>query len=125
DLPYVRGDWFVAVAATPPLYHQILQLPDEERELATLLRLDVDEDICNDRVARAGFNGSGIARNNRLIERHEAGYGAYWRSYDFAGNAGVQNLFANPLGPGDGETAFRHDGGEIIFNLPNGLQAYL
>src|SRR5207247_5140073 len=36
------------------------------------------------------------------------------------GNTGLQNLFAHPLGPDD----FRHDGGEIIFSLPNGLQAY-
>ena len=35
-----------------------------------------------------------------------------------------KNLFAHPLGP-KGENAFEHDGGEIIFNLPNGLQAYL
>ncbi len=125
EMPLVRGDWFVAVAATPPLYHQILQLPDSERDLETLLRVETDEDIQNERVVRAGFNGSGISRNNRVIERHEAAYGAYWRSYDFAGSSGIQNLFAHPLGPGDGETAFRHDGGEIIFNLPNGLQAYL
>jgi mono/diheme cytochrome c family protein len=124
DLPYVRGDWFVTVAATPPLYQQILQLPESERELENLLRLDADDDIRSDRVARAGFNGSGISRNNRVIERHDAAYGAYWRSYDFSGNAGIQNLFTNPLGPGDGDAAFRHDGGEIIFNLPNGLQAY-
>ena len=46
------------------------------------------------------------------------------KSYDFGGNDGRKNLFAHPLGP-KGENAFEHDGGEIIFNLPNGLQAYL
>ena len=30
----------------------------------------------------------------------------------------TQNIFTHPL-------SFTHDGGEIIFNLPNGLQAYL
>src|SRR5205823_8754042 len=70
-------------------------------------------------------NGSGVSRNNRLIERHKTGYGAYWKSYDFAGNSGRQNLFAHPLGPGPDENTFQQDGGEIIFNLPNGLQAYL
>ena len=39
------------------------------------------------------------------------------KSYDFAGNVGTQNIFTHPLD-------FTHDGGEIIFNLPNGLQAY-
>ena len=130
-LSHVRGDWFVAVAARPPLYHDILQLPASERELEKLLRLDVLENIRQERVARAGFNSSGVSRNNRLIERHESGSVVYWKSYDFGGNTGKQNLFAHPLGPVAGSDTpvrhepFQHDGGEIIFSLPNGLQAYL
>jgi tetratricopeptide (TPR) repeat protein len=122
-LPWVRGDWFVAAASRPPLYHDVLQLPTTERELERLLRVDTTENIRQERVARAGFNGSGVSRNNRLIERHEAGGTVYWKSYDFSSNAGRHNLFAHPLGPG-GDQGFLHDGGEIIFNLPNGLQGY-
>jgi tetratricopeptide (TPR) repeat protein len=122
--PHVRGDWFVASASRPPLYHEVLQLPATLGELERLLRLDTAEDVRQERVARAGFNSSGVSRNNRLIERHEAGGVVCWVSYDFAGNVGRQNLFAHPLGPGGGEGAFRHDGGEVIFTLPNGLQAY-
>src|SRR5205823_2956206 len=36
-----------------------------------------------------------------------------------------RTLFAYPLGPGAGDNTFQHAGGEIIFNLPNGLQGYL
>ncbi len=124
ELPYVRGDWFVAAAAKPPLYHEILELPANERELEKLLRVDVNENIRQERVARAGFNSSGVSRNNRLIERHEAGGTVYWKSYDFANNTGRQNLFSHPIGPGGELSSFQHDGGEIIFTLPNGLQAY-
>ncbi len=124
-LPYVRADWFVATASRPPLYHDILQLPGSESELEKMLRVDVLENIRQERVVRAGFNGSGVSRNNRLIERHESGATVYWKSYDFAGNTGRQNLFAHPLGPKDSATGFLYDGGEIIFSLPNGLQAYL
>ena len=123
-LPYVRGDWFVHAASKPRLYHDILELPSTDRELEKLLKVEVAENIRNDRVVRAGFNGSGVSRNNRLIERHESPYGAYWKSYDFAGNAREKNIFSRPLGPGTGNV-FEHNGGEIIFNLPNGLQAYL
>lgn len=123
-LPYIRGDWFVAVGSRPPLYHDILQLPRSEGELEKMLRLDTRENIRQERVARAGFNSSGVSRNNRLIERHESGAVVYWKSYDFAANIGRQNLFAHPLGPGNGDASFVHDGGEIIFALPNGLQAY-
>ena len=32
---------------------------------------------------RVAFNGSGIAKNNRMLERHDAVHGYYWRTYDF------------------------------------------
>src|SRR5262245_36203108 len=60
-----------------------------------------------------------------MIERHEGAHGYYWKSYDFASSVGRQNLFTFPLGPAPGPRTFQHDGGEIIFRLPNGLQAYM
>jgi mono/diheme cytochrome c family protein len=133
EVPVVRADWFVATAARPPLYHDLLQLPGSDRELERLVRVDVPTDLQEETVARAGFNGSGVSRNNRIIERHEAAFGAYWRSYDFSDNTQRQNIFDRPLGPSpltSGPSAprgegFQHAGGEIIFNLPNGLQGYL
>ncbi len=125
DVVAVRGDWFVATASRPPFYHDFLQLPGTDRGLERLLNIDVLANIQDDNVVRAGFNGSGVARGNRIIERHEGGHGAYWRSYDFTENVGRQNIFEHPLGPGAGSNAFQHAGGEIIFSLPNGLQGYL
>jgi len=125
DLPYVKAEWFVATASRAPLYYDLLQMPASDRELERQLRVDAVLDIQEDRVARAGFNGSGVSRNNRLIERHDAAFGAYWRSYDFSDNTDRQNLFDHPLGPEPGQNSFEHAGGEIIFNLPNGLQAYM
>jgi hypothetical protein len=122
--PYLRGDWFLAVASRPPFYHEFLQLPATDRALERLLQVDVLGDIHDDNVVRAGFNGSGVARNNRIIERHDAAHGAYWRSYDFSDNAGRQNIFERPLGPAPGPGGFTAAGGEIIFHLPNGLQGY-
>jgi mono/diheme cytochrome c family protein len=125
EMPYARADWFVFAASRPPLYHDLLQLPITDRELEQRLAVDADANIRNEKVARAGFNSSGVSSNNRLIERHRSGYGAYWKSYDFAHNQERKNLFAFPLGPGFSGTSFQHDGGEIIFSLPNGLQGYL
>jgi formylglycine-generating enzyme required for sulfatase activity/serine/threonine protein kinase len=124
-VPYVRADWFVATAARPPLYHDLLQLPETAGELEKRLGVDVAEDIRQDWVARAAFSNSGVALHSRLLERHEAAYGAYWKSYDFGSDTGRKNVRAHPLGPGPDDNSFQHDGGEIIFNLPNGLQAYL
>ena len=124
--PFVRGDWFVARASIPPLYHDILDLPKTDLELEKKLLVDVLRNRQTDRVARAGFNGSGVSNNNRLIERHRSNLtrGAYWKSTDFGSNDGTKNLFKNPADK-DGKDTFAGDGGEIIFNLPNGLQGYM
>jgi WD40 repeat protein len=87
--------------------------------------VDVVRDLQDDRVIRAGFNGSGVSRNNRILERHDAGFGAYWRSYDFSDSTDRQNVFEHPLGPIPGQNSFEQAGGEIIFHLPNGLQGYM
>jgi mono/diheme cytochrome c family protein len=125
ELAHLRADWFVATASRPPLYHDLLQLPVFDRTLERLLQVDVLNGIQEETAVRAGFNDSGVAKNNRLIERHDAAFGAYWRSYDFSDHAGRQNIFDHPLGPAPGQNSFEHAGGEIIFNLPNGLQGYL
>ena len=120
NIPSVHIDWFIAKASLPPLYHDLLSLPSTDRELETRLGVDVDSNLRNApgvRVWRAGFNNSGVSNNNRMVERHRSIHGAYWKSYDFAGSVGTQNIFNHPLD-------FTHDGGEVIFNLPNGLQGY-
>lgn len=117
SLPYLRVDWFCANASVAPLYHAILELPRTVRELETKLDVDVERNQRENKVIRAGLTQSNISVSNRAVERHATKYGAYWRSFDFAGNLGRQNIFAHPLD-------FQEDGGEYIFNLPNGLQAY-
>ncbi len=121
----LRGDWVVATASRAPLYYDLLDLPVTDRALERLLRVDAAQNIQDDNVLRAGFNNSGVSRNNRVLERHHASHGAYWRSYDFSENTGRQNLFEYPLGPSAGATSFKQAGGEIIFTLPNGLHGYM
>ena len=120
DIPFVYVDWFLAAASLPPLYHDILDLPETERELERELGIDVIKNLQTRpgvHVWRAGLNDSRVSRHNRVLERHTFRDGAYWKSHDFAGSIGEQDIFAHPI-------SFERDGGEIIFNLPNGLQAY-
>lgn len=129
QVPYVRVDWFLETAARPPLYHTMLDLPHDTDKLEALLRVDVIGDFLREKLARAGFAESGVSRSNRLVDRHAALYGAYWKSYDFAKSEDTGNLFQFPLGPTFRENpfpkqAFVHAGGEMIFHLPNGLQGY-
>jgi serine/threonine-protein kinase len=158
NYPIVRADWFVATASRPPLYHTLMydQGLKEVREkkldpnkphrkdnprqmtaydLEAALGVDVYKNFLGDRLARAGFIRSGVSAQNRLVERHPAKFGAYWKSYDFLPDAGRGRLLRFPLGPVEFHDpklknpheaqAFQHDGGEAIFNLPNGLQGYL
>ncbi len=120
EVPFVYADWFLATASLPPLYHDILALPGTERELERELGIDVARNLQSApgvRVWRAGTNDSGVSNHNRVVERHTSRYGAYWKSHDFASSVGAKNIFTHPL-------SFERDGGEVIFNLPNGLQAY-
>lgn len=122
-LPWIRGDWFAFAASRPPLYYDLLKLPTTFGELEKQTDVDVLTDIEKFLVKRAGFQKSGVSKHNRLIERHAIPPGYFWTSYDFKGDRPEQSLFIHPLGPA-GPNAFRHDGGETIFSLRNGFQAY-
>jgi serine/threonine-protein kinase len=140
-MPIIRADWFITNALSPPLYHQLLQIPENEKDLQTLLGLDIERNILGGQALRIGFTESEVSRRaNRLIERHPTTYGYYWKSYDFLppnaapGNANAAQskrlLKEFPTGPRFNDnkfndTAFDHDGGEIIFSLPNRLQGYM
>ena len=132
DPLFVRADWFIANATRPPLYQIALRLPRTVAELEERLGVDVVSNLKSGtgvRVIRAGFNESKVSRHNRVIERHVMMFGAYWKSYDFRSKKGEEELLAKPFGPIMKDNpvaarAFQHAGGEMIFNLPNGLQGY-
>jgi hypothetical protein len=127
EIPHVRGDWFVAAASRPPLYHTVLQVPPTLKELLEkhFPNLDLQKDIKQESVVRVGFGRSGVSAHNRMLEWHPSRNGYFWISYDFGGDTDRKNLFRHPMGPGTGAEDFEHDGGEIIFSLPNGLQGYM
>lgn len=144
-MAYLRADWFTFAAAQPPLYDDIMYRllgmesdSDDDNVLQMLedaLGVDRIGNLQEGEAMRAGFQFSGVSEANRLIERHELGsyQGAYWVSYDFTplSPKRTQELKLAPLGPMDARLTdeedhiFEHDGGEMIYNLPNGLQGYM
>ncbi len=116
--PIARLDWFLANGSRPPLYHEILGLPSNVKALEQRLGVNTKKAFEQGQVARAGFAQSGVSQSNRIIERYPSLYGAYWKSLDYDDNLGRRNVFTHPL---DSTPA----GGEVIFNLPNGFQAYM
>ncbi len=114
---YVRSDWFVSTITQPPFYEDFLRLPFELKELEHKLGVDSAADVAQFRAARGGMVVSGVSKNNRVVERHPSNYGAYWKSFDFFSSKGAENIFRDPID-------LHPAGGEMIFNLPNGLQGY-
>ncbi len=140
-VPFQWADWFITDASEAPLYDRVLFEAvlkvkadvlnpadpmtrfELEQKLGIDVQADIDDEILNDSetTSRAGFQFSGVSEQNRVIERHEfpgTFSRAYWISYDFLTEIDLGNIFYHPLD-------FAEDGGEIIFNLANGLQAYL
>ena len=129
-LCYVRADWFVVRGMRPPIYHELLELPTTAEAIEKKLLVDVHQDYMQDRLARAGFVESAVSQGNRVADRHPAAYGYYWKSFDFKKETSRGNIMQFPLGPDfKGHPfpalSFDQDGGEMIFGLPNGMQAYM
>ncbi|MFM7074005.1 MAG: c-type cytochrome domain-containing protein [Planctomycetota bacterium] len=131
DIPYLRADWFVVTATQPPLYHKLLRIPPTLSELEKELDIDIRRNFVEGKIERSGFAKSGVSRQNRLLERHSSRVTPYfWISYDFLPNRVRSDLPRFPLGPrfeGNpfNDQAFEHDGGELIWSLPNGMQAFM
>ena len=106
-----------SVCTQPPLYEDMLQLPLHLYEMEARLNVNSDDNFRTDKAKRAGMTVSGVSRNNRVVERHDAAFGYYWKSYDFKTSKGGENMFRDPL-------YFDFTGGEMIFSLPNRMQGY-
>jgi hypothetical protein len=129
--PLLRADWFVHTTSQGENYYNIMKIPKTLLELESSLGVNVIANVASGEAMRAGFANSGVSQHNRVIERHELSQysGYYWRSFDFASSERKQNIFANPRLGSDPSIeqlgAFDSACGEMIWSLPNGMQAYM
>ena len=133
---FIRADWFISTATVSPHYEKLLQLANNIPEFEQELNINTLQAFENNNIIRSGFSDSGVSEYNRIIERQDVQQNDqkrfYWRSYDFSSNSSLADIFFNPLGSSAvfaelGATpslGFQEDGGEIIFQLPNGLPGY-
>ena len=136
-VPFLPVNVFIQATQFGDLYYTLIggknNLFDFERDV---LGIDTIAEIAEDNLMRAGFENSGVSKQERVLNRFDSNLGpgtSYWISFDFDGgngNGGVggvsngfeinvanESIFSNPLD-------FAFAGGEAIFSLPNGLQAY-
>jgi len=135
-VPFLPVNAFIQASEFGNLYYSLIgakaNLFDFEKEV---LKVDTQAEIADDNLMRAGFSNSGVSKQERVLNRFDSGIAnglAYWISFDFNGgnggerafvangieeNVANESIYSNPLD-------FLFAGGEAIFNLPNGLQAY-
>jgi hypothetical protein len=133
-VPFLPVNAFIQFTELDNLYYSLIgarqNLFDFEREV---LGIDTVAEIADDNLLRGGFSNSGVSKQERVLNRFDqntAGGYAYWISFDFDGGGGGQadpnnivlglaneSIYQDPID-------FAFTGGEAIFNLPNGLQAY-
>jgi hypothetical protein len=135
-VPFLPVNAFVQAVEFGDLYYTLIgakaNLFDFELDV---LKIDTKAEIADDNLMRAGFSNSGVSKQERVLNRFDSGIAnglSYWISFDFDGGnggdrafvaAGIErdianeSIYANPLD-------FAFAGGEAIFSLPNGLQAY-
>lgn len=123
EIPVQTLSSFLYFATQPPLYHDMLGIPETLDELTNNVELginvDLDQAIADDDLTAAGVVDSGVSNQNRLVFRIPIASGrTFWQSFDYDSNVGTSNILVHPL---DSEPA----GSEIIFSLPNGLHAYM
>lgn len=139
--PFLRADWFLDQTQQPPLYWEILNLPNDANDFLKLLNVPEDTDILNFQAQRAAIRHSGVANWNRLIDWYPIQYDsggvqnnfALMRTFDVLDQESqdFKNFFEFPFGPneadvpsGTNDHPFAFDASEWIYSLPNGLDGY-
>jgi len=132
DVPFIPVNAFIQATEFADLYYALIgakaNIFDFEKQV---LLIDTVQEKEDDNLLRAGFSNSGVSKQERVLNRFDQGTAngySYWLSFDFDGGSGTVNgnlvrdlandsIYSNPID-------FAFTGGEAIFNLPNGFQAY-
>lgn len=122
-IPIVNGDWFMGNASQPPLYFDMLDVPDNidafMLQFGGIVGFE-DTVLAEGECAGMDAQESLVSNFNRVACRMDSSDGYCYASFDFASQADTQDIFEFP------DTFFdNEDGGEAFCALPNGQQAYL
>jgi hypothetical protein len=118
-IPYLPVNAWLQEVTTNDLYYVLIDGRQNINDTEVDLGVDELASIEEERFFRAGFSTSGVSKQERAVTRQDIGeyFGNYWLSQDFADNVGNESLYSDPLD-------FEFNGGEAIYSLPNGMQAY-
>lgn len=121
-------DNFIDITQTDRVYYALLDSPKTINQLLIDIGVNVGAQFRDFSAQFLGFNGSEISlQKNRLIVRFDSEDGYAWVTFDPIALDGVRerNLFEFPCLNGTGcQALFEFAAGEVIYTLPNGMQAY-
>lgn len=129
--PYFHGDNFIDVThRNSAIYYRLLGIPAKIGDLQAKIGVRFNTALRDLDTTFIGNSTSRIAeQKNRLVvrvseDRTQDAY--YWQSFDINQIVDAKkNLFQFPLLQAvGGQSNYRFDASEVIYTLPNGLQAY-
>jgi hypothetical protein len=121
-VPIMNGDWFDDRASLPPLYFDVLDIPNDfDTYYQDFGAINEQQEFDDANLDCVGMNGdeSLVSNFNRIQCRFQSLNGYCWNSSDFATEAGQANIFAFPL-----NFLTARAGGEAFCSLPDGQQSY-
>lgn len=127
--PFIHFDNLLDQLNNPRLYHFFLNIPQTEQELFRKIGVNYNNDLAQLNATLVGNDDSSLTnQHNRLVSRFDSLDGYLYKTYDTGSLNGDlrKNLFSNPLLRETGSNqAFKFEGSELIFSLPNGAQGYM
>lgn len=122
-IPIVEGDWIAANAHLPPIYNDVLNIPNNFAQFLDdfggINDLAAQFDNADAQCAGMDGNQSLVSQNNRVMCRYDSVDGYCWNSFDYGSVANQKNIFAFP-----DQFLVEADGGEAFCSLDNGQQVY-
>jgi hypothetical protein len=123
DVPVMFLDSMLDAATVGNLYYAIVEVDVNQTlndYIENVLEIDLAANLDEEESVRAGTTLSRISRQDRVVQKDavEAYTGALYQSFDFEDVANNDNIFEDPFG-------FIPGGTEAVFNLPNGMLAYI
>jgi serine/threonine-protein kinase len=123
DVPVMFLDSMLDAATVGNLYYAILEIDVNQTlddYILNVLEVDLVDNQEQEISYRAGTTKSRISRQDRVVQGDpiEDYTGALYQSFDFADVDGNDNIFEDPFG-------FQEGGTEAVFNLPNGMLAFI
>ncbi len=115
--PVLRLEGFLTYSSDKPFYDSFLKLGGKLADVQSTYRIRIDDAVALKADIYGSKFRSPVALHNRRLIRYPSLTGYWWESQDHLSDFDEDNII-------DNLEVSKHDAGEFIWTLANGLQAY-